>query len=136
MSIIKVNWNPDAKALRYFGIGIYIFGALLGGMAWHRGHHGVAQALWGVCALLGSLTLSSETLGGWIYKGWMSVALVIGTGVSTTALAVVYYLILTPMGIAGRLLGRDPLKLKKHETSSYFTPLVIPTDKAYFGRLF
>ena len=136
MSIVKVNWNPDAKALRYFGIGIYIFGALLGALAWHKGHQGLARAIGGACALLGSLTLSSKTLGKGIYTGWMSVALVIGTVVSTLALGVVYYLVLTPIGIAGRIMGRDPLRLKNHGTSSHFTPLAIPADKAYFGRLF
>lgn len=136
MSIIKVNWNPDSKSQRYFGAGIYVFGALLGGAAWLKGHHGSAKAFWGACALLGSLTLSSETLGKEIYTGWMSVALVIGTVVSTVALGIVYYLILTPMAVTARLMGRDALRLKKPEASSYFTPMAIPADKTYFGRLF
>jgi hypothetical protein len=136
MSIVKINWDPDAKALRQFGIGILLFGALLGGISWYKGYPAAAKAIWGACAVLGSLTLLSQTLGKAIYRGWMSVALVIGTVVSTLALGVVYYLILTPMGIAGRIIGRDPLRLKKHGTSSYFTPLAIPADKAYFRRLF
>ena len=136
MSIIKVDWNPDAKALRYFGMGIILFGALLGAMPWFKGQPVPAKGIWGVCGLLGISALASEALGKRIYTGWMSVAVIIGTVVSTTALAIVYYLILTPMGIAGKLIGRDHLKLKKRETSSYFTPLAIPADKGYFGRLF
>jgi hypothetical protein len=45
-------------------------------------------------------------------KVWMRLGLLLGKIVSPIALAVMFYLIITPIGLLMRLTGKDPLRLK------------------------
>jgi len=53
---------------------------------------------------------------------WFSFAKIIGTIMSKILLVIVFFLIVTPMGITRRLLGKDSLKLKswKNDHDSVF----------------
>lgn len=44
-----------------------------------------------------------------LYRVWMGLALVIGAIVSTVLLSVIYYLLMTPIGLLMRLFGKDPM---------------------------
>ena len=54
-----------------------------------------------------------------VYLVWMSLALVLGLIVSTALLMILFYLVVTPVGIVARLSGKDFLsrKLDPHATS-------------------
>jgi len=45
----------------------------------------------------------------WIFKGWMAVGHILGRINTTIILSLVYYAVVTPIGIARRLLGKDPM---------------------------
>jgi hypothetical protein len=45
----------------------------------------------------------------WIHKGWMMVGQVMGWINTRIILGIVFYFIVTPIGIARRLLGKDPM---------------------------
>lgn len=47
-----------------------------------------------------------------LYRGWMGIAVAAGFVVSKIVLAVVYFLVLTPIGIVSRLFGKHFLDLK------------------------
>ena len=47
-----------------------------------------------------------------LYKAWMALALVLGFIMSHIILALVYYIVLTPIGLFMRILGKDPLTLR------------------------
>ncbi len=47
-----------------------------------------------------------------IYIAWMSLAILLGYAVSTIILTLFFFLVITPIGLAARLLGRDFLRLK------------------------
>lgn len=71
---------------------------------------------WLMCALLVGvafagllLCLFSKRAGRTLYRTWMFAALPIGWTVSHLVLAVVYYLLLTPIGMLRRTLGSDPM---------------------------
>lgn len=135
MALIKVDWNPNPKKLRQFGVGILIFAAVMGGlMLWRERPAGRIVLPTGF--ILGALTLAWPAAGRRIYTVWMSVALVIGTVVSTLAMAVTYYLIVTPLGLMLRIRGRDSLALRRKEGPSYWTPIEQPADTTYYERLF
>ena len=53
---------------------------------------------------------------------WLSFSKIIGTIMSKILLVIVFFLIVTPMGITRRLLGKDSLKLKswKNDHNSVF----------------
>lgn len=56
------------------------------------------------------------------YRLWMGFALVLGVIMSTLILSVVYYVLLTPVGVVMRLLGKDPLIRKiDRQAKSYWT---------------
>ena len=48
----------------------------------------------------------------WPYVVWMALAMVLGAIVSTVLLTLLFYLMVTPIGLAARLAGRDFLRLK------------------------
>jgi hypothetical protein len=57
----------------------------------------------------------------WIYVAWMSLAIVLGHVMSIVILTVFYFLVITPMGLVARLVGRDFLSLKlDRQASSYW----------------
>ena len=59
----------------------------------------------------------------WIYIAWMSVAFVLGFVMAHLVLAVLFYLILTPLGLVARLAGKDFLSLKLDRAAkSYWIP--------------
>ncbi len=43
----------------------------------------------------------------WIYVGWMTLAMVMGAIVSTILLTLLFYCIVTPIGLIARLAGKD-----------------------------
>jgi hypothetical protein len=58
-----------------------------------------------------------------IYFGWAYLTWPIGVAVSFVILAVVYYLVLTPIGLLRRLLGRDPMQRRfDREATTYWQP--------------
>ncbi len=64
-----------------------------------------------------------------LYKLWMSIALVLGFFVSNLVLAIVFYLVITPFGFVMRILKKDPIK-KEFRTSEK-TYWEIPLKKNY-----
>ncbi len=57
------------------------------------------------------------------YRVWMGLALVLGYVMTRVLLAAVYFLIVTPLGMAMRLSGRDPMQRKRSaERTTYWSP--------------
>jgi hypothetical protein len=58
-----------------------------------------------------------------IYLGWMALALVMGLVVSTILLTLFFYLVVTPIGLVTRLMGKDFLTQKLEPSRiSYWLP--------------
>ena len=57
------------------------------------------------------------------YVAWMCLAIVLGFIVSTAILTLFFILVITPIGLAARLLGKDFLRLKldRRETTYWIT---------------
>ena len=55
-----------------------------------------------------------------IYVGWMFAVFPIGWVVSHLLLGVVYFLVLTPIGLTLRALGRDPLERRFDQSASSY----------------
>ena len=52
----------------------------------------------------------SEPAGKRLYVGWMSAAMPIGWTISQLLLGAVYYVVITPIGLIMRAVGRDPMR--------------------------
>ena len=108
--MIAVNLNPDRRTLRIFA-GVWLaFFALAGGWIWWR--HGSAAwgiGVWAAALPPGLLGLFVAPVMRVLYVGMSLLTYPIGWLLSRVVLAAVFYLTVTPIGLAMRLLGRDPL---------------------------
>jgi ABC-type uncharacterized transport system permease subunit len=91
--------------------GLTVGGAFLvfAAIAWWRGHPtttNVLGALGGVLALAG---LAIPTLLGPVERAWMKLAHVISKVTTPIVMAVMYLLVLTPVGLLRRAFGGNPL---------------------------
>ena len=111
MPIIEVDWNPPGKNLRVFSVACLVFCVALAAYL-HLGH-GKSLSTAGIIAGIGLLVavvgLLIPPLVRPLYVVLMVVALPVGLIVSTVLLLVVYYLVLTPIGLLTRLFGHDPM---------------------------
>lgn len=102
---------PD-RSKAYEGVLALVFGILL--LA--RLHH---PAWLTVAIVLVLATLLSPWLARWIAFGWTKLAELIGSVVSRVLLAVVFFLVLTPMALLRRITGSDPLTLNEPKNGTW-----------------
>ncbi len=111
MSLIEIDWNPKNKQLQNFGkialAATFIISFLLYLLK------GVAiQWVLIICAfgfitfIISKISLKLTKM---IYLGMILLTMPIGWVVSFILMAAFYYLLLTPLGLFFRLIGRDPL---------------------------
>ncbi len=125
MALVEIKKNPSRRELRQFaGLWLPAFLIGLGVVAWHRWGSGEAVLGLAITALLSAaLGLIKPEFSRKLYLGWMYAAYPIGWTVSFLVLAIIYFLILTPIGLILRGLGRQPLSLKfDRRATSYWTP--------------
>jgi hypothetical protein len=111
MSMVEINWDPNPKELRFFGIIALIATALISSVLYLLKDLGIQWILiiTGTGFTIFLCSLISGKLTRMIYIGLTLVTLPIGWVVSFLLLAIFYFLILTPLGLAFRLIGRDTL---------------------------
>ena len=108
--------------LRKFGITVGIVFGLLGGLFFWRGRDYGSYFLILSAALL-LLGLAVPILLKPIYKMWMTLAVLMGWVMTRVILSVLFYLIVTPIGLSTRLLGKDFLDLEfSDDADSYWIP--------------
>lgn len=123
MALIRINWQPDAKQLRWFAcLWLPLFSLIVGGIGYVNTHEVLLPAV-------GLLVAAASIVVGALAPRRMRPVFVfltlltfpIGFVVSHLVLAIFYFGIITPVGLTMRLLKRDPLKLGKHDASTYWT---------------
>ncbi|MEZ5043079.1 MAG: SxtJ family membrane protein [Saprospiraceae bacterium] len=70
---------------------------------------------------LGLMTLFIRPLAIFVHKGWSYLAKWLNYITSRVLLSIVFFLVLTPIAIIYRLMGKDSLKKKEIGQESYFT---------------
>ena len=108
--MIPINRNPGARDLRTFGVLLVVFTALVGGVAlWRTGSMTVPVFIWCAGGFLALVYHLVPALRRPVYVGWMYAAFPIGWTVSHLLMALIYFGVVTPIGLALRAFGRDPL---------------------------
>ena len=101
--------RTELRDARRFALVLTAVLAVLAGVAYFLGHPTRAA----VCAALGGAVVLAALLAPaiWriVFRLWMKVAGALGRLLSATALAISFYGVLTPAGLAKRLLGERPL---------------------------
>ena len=139
MSLLEINWNPSPKDLTWFSL----FGCAAGPV--------VATVLYtlqgvplpwclGLAAagvFIGISRLVSLKMTRWLYRAMVAATLPLGFGVSFTLMALFYYLLLTPLALVFRLMGRDPLNRRfDPDASSYWLPHQQTVEKNRYFQQF
>ena len=134
--LVKINWKPNRVELRKFGMVMLIAGALIGGILFWKGKISVAIWVISAGAFIAASTVVAPAAAMLIYLAWMSVALVMGTIVSSILMFVIFFGVITPAGLLMRMFGRDGLKLRRGEQSSHWVKIEPSSDKKTYERLF
>ena len=121
--MITEDIKSDRKELRRFAIIMAIAFGLIGGLLlWReKGHYYWFLILSGTFLLFG---LVMPGLLKPVYKTWMTLAGVMGWFMTRIILIVLFYLVVTPIGLLMRLSGKDflELKLDRSSSESYWIP--------------
>lgn len=135
--MIQLNLNPSDRDLRTFGLLLGVFSPTLGWLICRRfalPTPWVGLAI--VCATLIVTSLTVPHLLRWVYIVWNTAVFPIGWIVSHLVLAVVYWGVMTPIGLVLRALGKDPMqrgfdgqattywrrRIPRSDPKSYFRP--------------
>jgi len=125
--VISSGFEPVRAEVRDFGLGLSLFLAALGAIAFFKARENLVPPLLAGSALICGLALLwplplwplqrlARTVAGAL--GWFNTRLLLG---------LVYYLVFTPMGLGLRLLGKDLLDQKwDPEKTSYWQDRLEP----------
>ena len=135
MAVVDLRLDPTDRELHWFGPLLALFAGVVGAIArWQFDAPSVSAALWTAGGLIATFYLLVPASRIVIYRGWIYATYPIAWVVAHVVLAAVYYLVVTPIGLAMRLIGRDPLsrnfwpeaetywiaRRPRRETSQYF----------------
>jgi hypothetical protein len=112
--------KTGSTELRNFGLVVGGVFTAIGVILWlgHSAYFG--WGLWvGLLLIVSGVALPRALK--YLYIGWMSLAIVLGLIVSTLLLTVFFFFVLTPIGLAARIVGKDFLRRKLDaKTPSYW----------------
>lgn len=145
MAIVDINWNPTRKELRWFAGLLIIFCGIVAWMVNESSQpivstlprvispFAIAIAVAG--AVIGITGLARPDWVRYVYVGWMIAVSPIAFVVSNLIVAIVFYLVVAPIGFAMKLVRRDALHLEfRDETTSYWQEKQMPKDPRRYFR--
>ena len=110
MSVVEINTDPTRRQLNQFGFIWMGFIAFFGVIGLYKFHNpSLARGLWVAAVVVPIAGWIFPRFMRWVFLGMSYLAFPIGFVVSHVVLAVVYYLVLTPIGLLTRLVGYDSL---------------------------
>ena len=137
MAVIEINRDPSPKTLLWFGALLALFCGLVGALlTWRFDLHRAATIVWSVGLGLAIVYYAIPPLRRPLYLGWIYAFFPLGWLLSHLLLGVIYYLILTPIGLVMRLFGRDTLRRRLDpDAESYWIEYGARKDpKRYFRQ--
>jgi ABC-type uncharacterized transport system permease subunit len=123
MALIEINKNPSPSQLRRFAyIWFPLFLIFVASAVFRKTQSWAAVEVMGTAAAVAIiLGCVRPALTKWIFIGMMYATYPIGWVVSHIVMALIYFLVFTPMGLVMRAFGRDPLNRSfDREVKSYW----------------
>lgn len=129
---------PSEKLLRQFaGLFLIVFLALAGWRVWHGPVDLWARGLATLAVVVGGVGLIRPRAIRYVYSGWMIVAFPIGWTISMTVLALLFFVLFTPIAALFKLMGRDELRLRRSdERATHWTAKPAPSSVREYFRQF
>lgn len=137
--MISINWHPSDREIRQFsGIWFPLFWLIITTLITLRGGSWrLAGEILGLAAAAGIVGVFSPRLMRPVFIAWTCAAFPIGWTVSHLLLAIVYYLVITPLGLVMRVAGRDKLNLRMDRPAdTYWTARPPPPPAERYFRQF
>jgi len=136
MAMMEINKNPSAKELMWFGVLLFIFAAGVGSWLYFGGSPFAGRLVWGIGGALGLVFFAVRPAQRYIYLGWLYAAFPIGYVVSHVIMGVIYFGVVTPVGLIMRALGHDPMnRVFDKQAKSYWIEHRTDRDpKRYFKQ--
>jgi len=127
----------DSKGLRQFGLVLgsilaVVFGFLL---PWSWEWESQPNLVWigiGIAVVAWALIAPDSMRS--LYRSWMRVALQIGHVVNGVILAIVYFLVITPMGVFMRMVGKDPMRRELDKSVASYRVISKVRDRTHVDR--
>lgn len=134
--MIAIQWNPSTKQLRQFaGIWFPAFCALVGWSIGHKtGHWSEVEIGWVLAGVLSVGGLVLPALIRPIFVGLILLTFPIGWVVSHLLLGLIFYGVVTPIGLLLRMMGHDPLQLKSRKGTTAWKRSVGKVSSASYLR--
>jgi hypothetical protein len=123
---VKLRLKEDPREWRKFGLSSALVLALLTGLLCWRGWVSRPAAVAALTGLL-AVALLAMARPRWLrgpYRAGMKVSHALGRVVAPLVLGVIFLLVLTPLGLVLRLLGKDLLRLRRNPgATTYWQPV-------------
>lgn len=143
MKFVEINWKPDERTLRQFGVLCLCFLPIVGWSfsGWPNPLHLSSTAM----IVIGSFTIAGAVLAmvgfvfprglKWVFIGLSLAAMPIGMVVGEVLMASVFFGLFTPIALFFRLIGRDALERKlEPAAATYWRPKEQITDRKRYFR--
>jgi hypothetical protein len=136
MAMMEINWKPSRRELRQFGLlCLLVFGGFAASIYFRGGSRLTMQLLSAAALVGGVLGVAAPMALKPIYVGWMVAAFPIGWTVSHVLLGLIFYGLLTPLGLLMRVVGYDPMHRGfDRDAKSYWIAHERPRVDRYFRQ--
>ncbi|MCO6458794.1 MAG: hypothetical protein J5I93_26100 [Pirellulaceae bacterium] len=136
--LVDINWNPGPGRLRLFAALLPVLAAVVAGVLnWRFGLTTAPLLLVAAALVVGLLGLARPDWFRPVYVAWMGLGLPINWLLSHAIMLGLYFLLLTPLGLAMRCLGYDPLRRRlDRRATTYWTARPPVDDKRRYFRPF
>jgi hypothetical protein len=132
---MKKHQRPNFKE-RSFGVSVGGFLLLLAAVLWWRQRITNAEILGGIGAALVVLGLTVPRLLYYPSAVWWKFAMILGYVNARVILTIAFLVVLTPLALIWRLIGRDPLAIKKQHWPGWSPYPARYRDKDHFTRMY
>ncbi len=115
--------RDERRQARSFGLALAPILLAIGGLSWWRGHGRAAAVLAALSVVPPALALAAPRAWSRAFRAWMRLAEGMSRVATAAILAIVYFGMMTPIGLAMRPFRKDPLDLDwKRRGRSYWIP--------------
>ncbi len=135
MALIEIPRTPSQRDLRWFG-GILAVAMVIVGLICFQRWPTVACGFWAGAPVLLAVYYAVPPIRKPLFLAWMYAAYPLGWLLSHLFMAVLYYACVTPIGIALRLFGYDPLQLRRPQRASHWHQRPAPPPAERYFRQF
>ncbi len=127
----KFSWTVGGAFVLLWAVLAFVFPYL-----WGKGHN--IPLLWQIGAGLAVIGTAIPLLVKPLYYAWMTFAVCLGWVMTRVLLTIFFFLVLTPVGLVFKLIGRDALsrKLDRDAKSYWIEKEYLIKDRSRFEKFF